>query len=283
MTILDPNAALRTCEVALRSIMELVYPQHYGNDWLRDISNSKQRRDWKNRANEAAEDLAARAVASVPDAGLAYSHMRDLVEIASKHWAPLVPALGDEAVMVPMLAQFESLRNIVAHHRPLVPYEQELYSGIAGMIRNKVTAHVSQQDPSGDIYPRIESASDEFGRVVDIITPTTERAGYVSTGKSIDNYYITVRPGDVVRFTVSAVDPQDRDIHWSLIYPMGYHEHTVVPSGTETVLTWTVNEGDVQDSAAVNIHMEADGARYHRAGQFDQWVCFMFRVLPPID
>jgi len=76
-----------------------------------DVSNSKQRYDWKKRANEAASDLAARAVASVPDVGLAYSHMSDLVEIASRHWAPLRPALGDEAVMVPMLAQFESLRN----------------------------------------------------------------------------------------------------------------------------------------------------------------------------
>ena len=61
-----------------------------------------------------------------------------------------------------LLKRLDNIRNAVGHSRPLLPFERDLLSGIAGQIRNQVTIYMSTQDEAGDIYPRIESVTDQI-------------------------------------------------------------------------------------------------------------------------
>lgn len=184
--------ALTTCETALRELMTYAYSTSYGPEWLGKVAATDKLKDWESRA---ADELLARGpkgVVAVPNAGLSYANLYDLVSIADKHWDPLAAALGKKASVLPLLRRFDNLRNTVGHSRPLLPFERDLMSGIAGQIRNQVTIFMSAQDEVGDIYPRIGSIMDQFGRRVESSVVDGELAGGVST------YDVVVRPGDTV-------------------------------------------------------------------------------------
>lgn len=137
--------------------MSFAYAQHFGADWLSRIASPAQRQLWSDWADEESQRRGKRGVYAVPTAGLGYSNLYDLIDIAAKNWAPLAAALGDRKRALPLLDRADQLRNAVAHSRPLLPFEQDLLAGISGQIRNQVILYMSTQDAAGDIYPRIES------------------------------------------------------------------------------------------------------------------------------
>lgn len=205
MPTLEPSVALSTCETALRELTHS-YGTSYGDDWLERVSTPSQRKAWEGRASDEKQARVPKGVARVPNVGLAYANFYDLVRIAEKYWKPLSGALGKQKSVLPLLARFDNLRNTIGHSRPLLAFEQDLMSGIAGQIRNQVTLFMSDQDDAGEIYPRIESISDSFGRRIESSVVDGEIAGSVTTRDVI------VRPGDVVTFTCVGVDPQGRDL-----------------------------------------------------------------------
>ncbi len=164
MSALEPSVALTTCETALRQLMTLAYEAAYGDDWLGRIASKEQLDTWHARAGDELAVRGRKGVLAVPNGGLAHSNLYDLLKIAEKHWEPLSAALGRKASVMPLLHRFDNLRNSVAHSRQLLPFEQDRLSGIAGQIRNQVTIFMSAHDPTWDIYPRIESVTDQFGR-----------------------------------------------------------------------------------------------------------------------
>ena len=99
-------------------------------------------------------------MAVVPSVGLAYANFYELLSFVENYWEPLAPALGKRASTVALLKRFDNLRNTVAHNRELVTFEKELYSGIAGQIRNQVTIYMTTQDPAGRPLPSNQSVID---------------------------------------------------------------------------------------------------------------------------
>lgn len=273
---LDPSIALSTCETALRQLMAYRYAANYGPEWLQRVATPRQLEAWEGLAAVERSTRQRRGAAEVPGPGLAYAHFYDLVTIAKKHWEPLAPALGKRATIIPLLERFESLRNPVGHSRALLKFEQELLSGIAGQIRNQVTIYMSSQDPVGDIYPRIESITDSFGRRVESSEATGEVAGSATAVP-----YLIVQPGDTVSFTCVGLDPQDRDLHWELRTSHSPRGSLSGASGVPAELVWEVDESDVNETQSVQIFMSTATARYHRYGSFDHRAYFMFRVRPP--
>lgn len=273
MSTLDPAIALSTCETALRELMAYVYEQAFGADWFKRVSTPRQREVWAERAEVEQRVRVPKGVAQVPNVGLAYANFYDLVTIAERHWEPLAAPLGKMRRTLPLLEQFESLRNTIGHSRPLLPFEQDLMSGIAGMVRNQVTLYMSKQDEAGDIYPRIESVTDSFGRRIESAAVESELAGSVPT---LD---VTLHPGEIVTFTCVGVDPQGRDLEW--FGPT--NAHAAGPSGQPTALQWVVTDGDVSEATDASIYMKTGGAAYHRFGSWDHRAYFRFRVRPPID
>lgn len=277
MPTLEPSVALSTCETALRELMTHSYGTSYGVDWLDRVSTPTQREAWEDRAADEKRARVPKGVAQVPNVGLAYANFYDLVRIAKKHWEPLAQALGNQKAVLPLLDRFDNLRNTIGHSRPLLAFEQDLMSGIAGQIRNQVTLFMSSQDEAGDIYPRIESISDSFGRRIESSVVEGEIAGAVTT------YDVVVRPGDVVTFTCIGVDPQGRDLRWEMKAPTHFDRALLVgPSGKPLKLTWLVEDADVTETAHVSLHMQANEAKYRRYLGFDHRAYFAFRVRPPL-
>ncbi|WP_063043725.1 hypothetical protein [Nocardia pseudovaccinii] len=278
MTTFEPTAALTTCENALRELMAYAYGTKHGAAWLEVVATAKQRKDWDKRAAKAAERC-KRGVAEVDEPGLAYSHFSDLLEIAGAHWDELEPALGARDRMFQLLEVFAELRNDVAHGRTLLVFERELYSGIAGKIRNQVTLYMSSRDESGQYYPRIESVIDSFGhRLVEQRPLNGEMFGGSVTGTIL-------RPGDRVLFTATGTDPHDRPLRWDLTrMSAGTMEDSKVSvDGNPVELEWIVSEGDVGERNGVHIRMYAEKSKYKKFAGFDHRAYFQYIVRPPLD
>ena len=258
--------------------MTFVYKRRFGDGWLSVVASQKQSTDWSERCVAEAARV-KRGVAAVPEVGLSYANFYDLLTIADKHWEELAPALDKKAITFRLLERFEQLRNSVAHGRPLLAFERDLLSGIAGQIRNQVTIFMSTQDDAGEYYPRIESITDSFGHRIDSAGSVDhELAGSQITGK-------VLRPGDVVTYTAIGTDPQDRTLRWRLTSSQTGRllAQELSSKGTPVALTWVVDDGDVTETAVVQIHMEADGARYHRFVGFDHRAFFHYTVRPPMS
>lgn len=274
MVALDPTVALETCENALRQLMTHAYRDAYGDDWLDRITTEDQRNEWAGRA--ATEQTTRKGVAVVPSVGLAYANFYELLSFVENHWEPLAPALGKRATTVAMLKRFDNLRNTVAHHRELVTFEKELYSGIAGQTRNQVTIFMTTQDPAGDHYPRIESVIDSFGNTYNGEAPDLINHGIETA--------IVLHPGDVVTFTATAFDGQDRDLRFELrasLLGIEPRQKVIEKAGRPVELTWHVTDEEVGTFTAMGVYLYAEGTKYHRHTQYDYSVRFAYRVDPP--
>jgi hypothetical protein len=272
---LEPTIALETMENALRRLIAYVHREKHGPNWLDRISTPDQRAGWVQRAET--EKQKRKGVVVVPGPGLDYAQFYELLAFAEKHWEPLTPALGKKASVYPLLERFEVLRDTVAHHRALVTYEREQYSGIAGQIRNQVAKFMSTQDEAGNYFPYIESIVDGHGFTFSG-NPKTPEAGPFPVDATV-----TVHPGEVVTFTCIGIDPQDRELEWEVsttaqLLIGGKRQST---GGQPVELNWNISATEVSPKQYVLITMRAVGAEYHRFGQHDQQIMFTYKVRPP--
>lgn len=298
---MEPGIALARLERALRQVMESCYSGALGPDWLNTVTKPEQITAWASRATVEAAKRTRRGVAGVPAAGLAYANLHDLRQILHAHWEPVAAALGplrevaallerfdnltaEQAAkreVLALLDRFDDLRNTVAHSRELLPFEKDLLAGIAGDIGNRVTIHMSNQDPGGDYYPRIDSVRDAFGNEPTAEALATGTTPFVETG-------MRLRPGDVVTFTCQGTDPQGRQLDWGLQngrVGMGGHDSFFVAqsSGSDVTLDWEVTDDDVRIRAQIFVVLRAAGTQFHREGWVDQQVVFAYRVDPADD
>lgn len=277
MAHLDAAVALTTVERALRQLMEHAYRKQFGDSWLERISTTEQRTKWSGLAEEEQKKRGRRGVSQVPGAGLDYVHMHDLREIVRLHWDPLAEALKGQTEVLVLLKRFDDLRNTVAHSRSLVSFEEDLLAGIAGDIRNRVAIYMSKQDPHGEFFPRIESVQDHLGN-----EPTSTQ---LINPERVANCFpdVILRPGDVVQFQCSGVDPQGRQLEWTYSKSgilMWRNEQIEV--GADVTLTWEVQPQDVAGRRSVHIFMRAADTPYHRIAQgYDHAVAYTYQVLPP--
>lgn len=276
---IEPSLALTRLERALRQVMEYCYAEKHGAEWLLRVTKDGKPQKWADLAEYETAKRAKRGVVIAATGGLSYAQLYELREVLEKHWEPVAPALGERKEVTVMLKRFDDLRNSVAHSRELLPFEQDLLAGIAGDIENRVTIYMSSQDPSGDYYPRITTVLDSLGNEPDL--------GQTRTTYSVDTG-MNLRPGDVVTFTCRGVDPQGRELEWSLQTgrtgmawkEQFYADHAV---GDDVTMTWEVGREDVRDSSTLYVVMRATNAEFHRQGENDQVAIFFYRVLPPLE
>jgi len=263
-----PHASLTTGEQALRDLITVAMRKQHGETWMQELSAGVRGKWTQRRAKEEAQRL-TRGVVSLPQSDLAYADLDEVIAIVKnpKHWSLFEPALGNRSEALALLDVFSRLRHPVAHTRERVPFEDDLASGIAGYLRNMVTLYMSQEDPSGDYYPRIENVTDSFGKGLDEPEQISVKTG------------ITLIVGQVVTFRCHGTDPQGRPLSWWYSLPPLYQSHKLV--GADTELSWTVRDEDVKDESSVYIHMASDSS-YHRLGYgVDASCIFYYRVLPP--
>ncbi|HEY0641427.1 MAG TPA: hypothetical protein VGD67_27680 [Pseudonocardiaceae bacterium] len=274
MVILEPSAALATCERALRQLITATATASAGAgaNWITSVAKPDTIQRWSDRRREEAASRGKRGVAEVDSNLLAYASFFELVAILERSWEAYAPALGRKKETGALLARFDDLRNAVAHNRELLPFERELLSGIAGEIRNRVTIHLSSQDPSGDFYPRIEAVSDSLGNTIDTFELDSPTSGLCATA-------VRLSPGDTVVFRCDGVDPQGRDLTWSLRVGSDYVDSV---GGDRAELRWNVTRKHVGHRVAARIYLRSD-SEFHRWAGHDQGVSLSYTVLPPID
>lgn len=275
---LEPSIAVATLERALRQLLAHEFHQAWGDGWLDRVTKPEQRERWRARAQD--EQSRRPGVLGLPDVGLEYSELYELIAMAEANWDKVARALGRKKSMVPLLERFERLRNPTNHSRELLSFERDYLSGVAGEVQNKVTIYMSTKDPAGDYYPRIEAARDSFGSAITVYDVIGDVAGVVSASEP----RMIVQLGDVVTFTCVGSDPQGRDLAWTLSStPRANIATGTSRSGEPIELQWQTAEEDVSEATAVQIYMSAVGARFHRSQRYDHRAYFLYIVRPPAD
>ena len=277
MPAMDPATSLTTAEQALRDMLTAVMYREHGADWMDAVIRPALREQWKNTREQEAKQRVGHTLSGVTD--LSYAFLGDLVDIIRErgNWKQFFePIHGPRDEAFALLNVLQAVRRPVDHTRPLLPFEEDLISGIAGRIRNRVTIYLSEQDPHGDYYPRVERIEDSLGNAftyspaVDFASPLNVQA------------QTALRVGDSVTFRCEGTDPQGRELCWSLVQsPPG---DTVECKGDRVDLCWAVRPSDTGPKRWVLVRMTHDGP-YHRNVQgtpgADAIVLFFYRVLPP--
>lgn len=280
MPATDPADSISLAEQALRDVVVRVMTDEHGNDWAAIAVSEDVRKIWtERRAAEARQRAGHTFAGTVSDLNYAdLGHLKDIV--LDRRFVQLFEsALGPKDETRVLLDVLLRARRPVAHTRPLLPFEQDLASGIAGLLRNRVTIYLSAQSPDGNYYPRIERITDSFGTTfVPESLDAHDQAQSVQSGT-------TVRVGDTVSFECLANDPQGRELRWRLeALSKNPDQHRMRVTGSPASLSVTFDSG-MTGRQAVLIYMSHAEDDYHRNASNtpgeDAVVIFYYRVLPP--
>jgi hypothetical protein len=270
----SPATALSSCESALRQLLTYVLAEKYGAAWMSAIFSGDKLVTLTNRQAEEAKKRTTRGVAVIPESLLDYSNFYELINLAEKHWDLVSPALGKKSVTGALLHRFDDLRNSVAHSRDLLPFEEDLLSGIAGEIRNRVTIFMSTQAPSGEHFPRAERITDSFGNAADV-----EAMLRISNPPVQCQQVLHI--GDEIGFRCRGWDPHGRPLTWRLRLHPASSPVITEATGDEVELSWTVDASNVSNLTYAIVDFKSDGP-YHRWSEgVDGMVLFSYRVEPP--
>ncbi|MFG2651181.1 hypothetical protein [Streptomyces sp. NPDC048436] len=270
----SPASALATCEQALRDLITTVLTTQIGKDWISQVFTAEKLEKLRQIREEETGRRTRRGTSFAPGNELAYAQFFDVIGILKKHWEHFKPALGDQIETLGLLKRFEAMRNSVAHSRELLPFEEELLSGIAGEIRNKVTIYMSSRDPVGTYFARIDSVTDSFGNCIsNLPQDPMEHGAWLRTG-------LVLHPGDTVTFQCRGTDPQDRELTWWML--PNYEAESPRRSGRDVELTWKVSDHDVAARCDVHLYMRSSGMHHRVNGMapFDHCASFVYTVLP---
>lgn len=193
--VVDPLFALQAVESSLRLAIGSVL----GTEWERVPSvNMDQLRD------RQAVDAKRRRGTLAADDLLAYLNFYDFREIIIKRWDDgFAQVFGSKRRTAVYLDTLESLRDSIAHSRPLLTFEAEMFCGISGLLRNQVTLYRTSDDPASQHYPVIESVRDHFGQ----------------TGQTYGAATVRIEVGDQVTFACHGSDVAARELEWVIWSP----------------------------------------------------------------
>ena len=197
-----------------------------------------------------------------------YADFYDLKTILKKHWANVfAAALGDWKTLEVYLTELEKLRDPDAHRRELLPHQKELVSGISGEIRTRIVRYRSKHETSDDTFPRIECARDSLGNMW---VP-----GVPGMGNNVFTK-MTLRVGDRIDFIVTARDPEDAPLEYS----MQFEKMPRTSWQVSAAFSLQLRQEHIGQSCAVTLFIRSNRS-YHAADWFDAWVSFRYAVLPP--
>lgn len=275
MPTLIPTLALTTTERALRQLYAQVFGELHGSEWLTKLLGEAQVARLVEKREVEAKRREQRGVAETPKALVEYTEFHQLESIAEKNWQHLAPALGEKKDTLALIRRFGQLRNSVAHSRELLPFEEDLLSGIAGEIRNRVTLYMSKTTETNDYWARIESVTDSYGNSVDGLDTTRTSNPGCLTGQ-------TLRVGEVVTFDCRATDPKGRKITWEMGFlpsdASDYEREAI--EGDDVRLTWEVQPHHVSSQSSVHIRMTSDSPSHRWQEGVDGMALFFYTVLP---
>ncbi|MFC7670265.1 hypothetical protein ACFQT0_25040 [Hymenobacter humi] len=178
--------------------------------------------------------------------------------ILNKNWENFKGAFGEKKEIDLFLKQLGDFRNSNAHGRELLTYQKHLAIGLSGEIRNRITKFRSMQDTGESYFPRIESVHDNYGNSWKIGDYNIETK-------------LTLRVGDRLEFVISATDPQDEKLFYSINGPDEWQENNH--------LHFTLTDKEIRREMLFGIYVKSSRS-YHAKRDYDDAVIFCYQVLP---
>lgn len=271
---MEPTAALRSIETVLRTAIRRTFE---GDEWL-NAPGAPKREDLHRKRIE--EDKRRDGVVVSPDL-LEYAETYHLTQMVRKSWESFQPIFEDKKRTEVYFGIVEDVRNSVAHSRDVVPFEQNLLSGVAEHLSNLLSLHSTSNDVTQRYYPTIEKVIDSFGTVGGHEWASDERA----------------RPrlevGQKVRFQGRAVSARGKEIRWQMSRDRPkelYAEVWEIGSGDSLDYEWTVTNSEVGENTEYVISIVSE-SRFHRHTEvvlaarvpLDDFRYFTYSVNPPAD
>lgn len=260
---LDITQALKDAENALRDFIVSILGESFGDAWEEQCGVSPERlAKWHER--KAVEEK--QQVSGVVEERLIYyAEFYDLQTILKKHWNLFAAALGEWKTMDVWLTMLNGLRNPDAHRRELLPHQKHLAIGISGEIRTRIVRFRSQQETADNYFPRIESVRDNYGN---LLIATADKILFTKT---------ILRPGDVVDFVITASDPLEEQ----LMYSLDSQSELLVNWQSDNMLSFRVEAQHIDRSFQIILCIKSQ--RTHHANsraKMDDMVMFFYTVLP---
>jgi hypothetical protein len=264
---MDATQALRDAENSLRDFIALILSK-CSPDWISLCGIAPERIvKWNERkASEAKRQEAG----VVEERIIYYADFYDIKTILKKNWhGYFSAALGDWKTFEVYLSELEKLRDADAHRRELLPHQKHLILGISGEIRNRIVRYRSKMETAEDCFPRIESARDSLGN---LWVP-----GNDTSGLKVIRSSTSLRPGDILDFIVTAVDPEDLPLEYTVSEWISGEEANWHDTSS---LRFIINESHIGQCFSLNVAIRSQ-RKYHARSFADDWVTFMYDVLPP--
>ena len=255
---MDINQTLKDCENSLRDFIAYTLEKEYGEGWINKVEVSPERiAKWEQRKLDDNE----RHHSTTTDEHLInYADLDDIKHILLVNWdGDFIDALGDYKLIETYLTILNRYRNPDIHRRPLLTFQKHLILGISGEIRNKISVFRSFKELDREGFPRIESIRDNLGNTWVVGKPSRVRTG------------MTVHVGDVIEFIVTATDPQDGDLMFSL------NGKTWSPGN---VLTQYIEPKHVTKKSTFSILIRSERKFHAFPMGYDDRIAFEYQVLP---
>ncbi|WP_278313732.1 hypothetical protein [Lolliginicoccus levis] len=261
----DAYTELAAAETALREVVRTAI----GASWIDDFPDPK-RADLE--AKRVEEDKRRDGV-KVSDDLLDYTEAYHLERLIFKHWEKVQPILQDRKRTEAHLKTMMSVRNTIAHARPVAPFEKHLLAGVAGQVQNLLAIYRSSSSGPDAFYASINYVRDSLG----------DELGSGTNKKQDRIPRLSI--GQTVSFECSATDPHDREISWR--FTLYGNSSNVMPQelgyayGATVTFDWTVAKSHVGEGRVVGIsvHNESEFQRYNGA---DDRATFHYNVSPPV-
>lgn len=267
-----PEEQISALENVLRDLIERVLSDKYGAGWLTHLKVGEDRVAlWAERREEESK---RRPGVSVDPRLLFYSEFTDLANIIDKHWDDgFIDCFRDKKRIQLDLKRLLGYRNPAAHSRQVVvPWEQDLISGLTGLIRNEVTIYLSGKAATKDepdFYARIEEVVDHFGN---------RYVGKATNGRGSGTPSQRLYVGDILTLQCRGADPQGKELYWDM-HTLGAVSQNF--KGNTGRFDYEITNSAVGVNTAFLIHLRCLERPYSRLDmQDDDLLILHFRVDP---
>lgn len=264
---MEINQALKEFENSLRDLINTILTNAKGQNWFNNCGLSENRiNSWmesKEREHKRIKNSDERVIY--------YSEFFDLKEIIKKNWETefcnIFKSKKEFEILFDILEQY---RNSEAHRRELLPYQKHLILGASGKMRTEITKYFSQMETGESYYPRFEHIQDNLNN------------NWVRGKSKTINTNFTLRVGDKLEFTLTATDPLDEELLF-----------TILPNSVPYKYEWKISnsfEVDIEErhvgeilwiTVAVKSNREFHAKKAVGLGKVDDVVKFGYEILPP--
>ena len=253
---LNVSQAIEDVEIALRNFISVMLKNKFGNDWINNCGLDPSRVETFDNART--KELERLKSAKIEERLIYYSELSDLLSIVIKNWELFTPVFLKKSKFELYMGTLIGYRIPNSHSRILLVHQKQLAIGISGELRNQIVTYRSKMETGEDIYPRLESITDNLGNFWDM-----------SKGHMANEQIL--HPGDELVLTINASDPQGGKLKYAL--------HPQPQWQDSNIMTIRITEKHINEPYMFVVVIQSDRS-YHADGEYDSAMSWSYKVRP---